>query len=99
MLRAQRGTASCLESCNGDADLVRYLQICTGVCLSGLVEEHLFFLVLGPAGTGKSTFGEVLMSLMGDYALGVDPNTRYPPEVQQGFHLFRGHSLLDRRGH
>jgi putative DNA primase/helicase len=49
--------------------------MCVGFCLSGSVKEHVFFLILGPAATGKSTFGETLMALMGDYGQGVDPGT------------------------
>jgi putative DNA primase/helicase len=75
-------TASCpvwdrfmQETCKGDRAFVRYLQQCAGFCLTGLVNEHLFFIVSGPAGTGKSTFQEALKHVWGDYCVGIDPNT------------------------
>ena len=61
-----------LESC-ADPELAAYVQECVGVCLTGLTNEHLFFLLMGPAGTGKSTFGETVLAMLGDYAVGVSP--------------------------
>ena len=63
------------EACDGDADLVAYLQACIGFCLTGLLDEHLFFIVTGPGGTGKTTFAEALTYVFGDYACGIDPNS------------------------
>ncbi|MHB0875158.1 MAG: phage/plasmid primase, P4 family [Anaerolineae bacterium] len=52
----------------GDADLQAYLQRAAGYMLSGSTGEECFFLLLGPAATGKSTFVEALLSVLGDYA-------------------------------
>ncbi len=59
----------------GRLDLLRYLAQSAGICLSGLTEEHLFFIVLGPGGTGKTTFQETLKYVWGDYCCGIDPNS------------------------
>jgi putative DNA primase/helicase len=63
------------ETCNSDEELIRYLRQCAGLCLTGLVEEHLFFIIVGRAGTGKSTFQEALKYVWGDYCIGIDPNS------------------------
>ncbi len=64
-----------LATAGGDADFVRYLQQCAGICLTGQTEEHLFFIVTGPGGTGKTTFQETLKYVWGDYCSGIDPNS------------------------
>lgn len=64
-----------LAACGGDTELVRYLRQCAGICLTGLTEEHTFFIVTGPGGTGKTTFQEALKFVWNDYAIGIDPNS------------------------
>ncbi|MGA8312747.1 MAG: phage/plasmid primase, P4 family, partial [Terriglobales bacterium] len=63
------------ETTGGDTELQRYLQQCAGVCLTGLVDEHVFFIVLGPGGTGKSTFQETLKFVWGTYSVGINPES------------------------
>jgi hypothetical protein len=46
------------ETTGGDVELIKYLQTCVGFCLTGLTDEHLFFIITGPGGTGKTTFAE-----------------------------------------
>jgi putative DNA primase/helicase len=64
-----------LETAQGDYSLICYLQQCVGISLTGHTKEHLFFIVIGPGGTGKSTFCETIKYVWGDYAVGVDPNS------------------------
>jgi putative DNA primase/helicase len=55
---------------DGNADLIRYVQKMVGYCLTGIVSEKCFFILLGPRGdNGKSVFMNVVMWLMGDYAI------------------------------
>jgi putative DNA primase/helicase len=54
---------------SGDADFAAYLQRAAGYSLTGSTAEEAFFLVLGPAATGKSTLIEALLALLGDYSV------------------------------
>ena len=63
------------ETVKGDSEMLRYLRQCAGICLTGETRHHLFFIVLGPGGTGKTTFQETLKFVWGDYCCGVDPNS------------------------
>jgi putative DNA primase/helicase len=53
---------------DGDAELISFLQRAVGYSLTGLTDEQCFFLLHGTGANGKSTFLDVLMALMGDYA-------------------------------
>jgi putative DNA primase/helicase len=64
-----------LDTTQRDIDLIAYLQMCAGISLTGHTKEHLFFVVIGPGGTGKSTFFETIKYVWGDYACGIDPNS------------------------
>ena len=57
------------ETTGGDAELANYLQRAAGYSLTGLTDEECFFLVLGPAASGKSSFVEALLATLGDYAV------------------------------
>lgn len=52
-----------------DSDFAAYLQRAAGYSLTGLNSEECFFLVLGPAATGKSTLVEALLAMLGDYGI------------------------------
>ena len=54
---------------NGDAELEAYLRRACGYCLTGCTGEQVFFLLLGPEATGKSTLVEAMLAVMGDYAV------------------------------
>ena len=51
-----------------DADLMTYLQIMAGYCLSGVTREHALFFLYGTGANGKSVFVNVLTTILGDYA-------------------------------
>lgn len=53
----------------GDDAFAGYLQRAAGYTLTGLSDEETVFLVLGPAGTGKSTLVEALLSMLGNYGV------------------------------
>jgi len=56
------------EVTNGDKEFQRFLQKAVGYSLTGCTDEEAFFLMLGPAATGKSTLIEAIMAMMGGYA-------------------------------
>lgn len=56
----------------GDEELQEALQILVGYCLTGDTRAHIFPVFYGPTRSGKSTFIEVIASIMGDYAVVVD---------------------------
>lgn len=55
------------DATGGDAAFGAFLQRLAGYALTGDTSEEIFALVLGTAGTGKSTFLEALLSTWGDY--------------------------------
>lgn len=54
--------------CNGDLELVAYMQRFVGYCLTGSVEEQMLSFFYGNGSNGKSTLTLVLQKLFGDYA-------------------------------
>jgi len=64
-----------LETTGRNHELIAYLQQLCGISLTGEIKEHLMILIIGPAGTGKSTFCETIKYVWGDYCIGVDPNS------------------------
>ena len=56
------------EASNQNEDMIRFLQIWSGICLTGSVKEHTLIFLYGPGGNGKSVFVNTTMFLMGDYA-------------------------------
>jgi putative DNA primase/helicase len=52
----------------GDQELVQYVQRLAGLALTGNPGERILPILHGPGGTGKSTFANVLRSVLGDYA-------------------------------
>lgn len=52
----------------GKADLVEFLRLAVGYSLTADVGEKCFFFLHGGGDNGKSSFTEILMELLGDYA-------------------------------
>lgn len=59
----------------GDRDLIRYIQKAVGYSLSGSTSEQCAFFLYGTGRNGKSTFLEIIRSIMGDYATNIQPQT------------------------
>ena len=55
------------DATQGNSDLAAYLQRAAGYTLTGLTSEEVFFVLLGPPASGKTTFAEALLSALGDY--------------------------------
>jgi putative DNA primase/helicase len=62
----ERWDSFLIESC-GRPEYVDYLQKELGYALTGLNDEELFFLLYGGPQTGKSTFYEPIMDVIGEY--------------------------------
>lgn len=58
-----------------DADLIAYVQRAIGYSLTGDTREQCFHLLHGSGSNGKTTFLEVLASLMGEYGVQADFST------------------------
>lgn len=57
------------ESLDNDDEMVRFLQLWCGYCLTGLTDAHALLFVYGPGGNGKSVFLNTIIRIMGDYAV------------------------------
>ena len=63
------------EVCDGDQELVHYLQKCVGYSLTGSIREQCAFFLYGLGNNGKSTFLETIADMLGDYASNAQPDT------------------------
>jgi P4 family phage/plasmid primase-like protien len=54
-----------LDTLGGSYESYRYLQIAVGYSLSGHTSEEILFYLYGPPRSGKGTFTEVLLALLG----------------------------------
>lgn len=53
----------------GDEDLEAYLRRAAGYTLTADTREEVFFIIYGPKNSGKSTFIDALMGILGDMAM------------------------------
>ncbi|GHU62743.1 hypothetical protein FACS189445_5870 [Spirochaetia bacterium] len=56
-------------------DLIEFLQTAAGWALTGDTSEQTMFMLFGSGANGKSTFLNVLMKLLGDYAIAASTET------------------------
>lgn len=63
------------DATRGDAEMMTYLQRIAGYCLTGLTTEHALFFIYGPGGNGKSVFLNMLVHILGDYAVSAPMDT------------------------
>jgi putative DNA primase/helicase len=47
--------------------LIKFVQKITGICLTGNTTEQAMFILYGTGANGKSTFLDIILSIMGDY--------------------------------
>lgn len=57
------------DATGGDTEFAKYLQRVAGYSLTGLTDEEVFFFLLGPANSGKSTLVEAPLETLGDYGV------------------------------
>lgn len=62
------------EIMQNDLDLVDFLQRFVGLCLTGVVIDHLLAIFYGGGSNGKTTLLELLNVLLGDYGTTADPS-------------------------
>jgi len=58
-----------------DQDTIKYIQKLCGYCLSGDIGEQKVFFLWGAGENGKSTFLDVIMAILGDYAMSCPAET------------------------
>lgn len=63
------------DATKGDLEMQTYLQRIAGYCLTGLTTEHALFFIYGPGGNGKSVFLNILVHILGDYAMSAPMDT------------------------
>lgn len=76
------------EACNGDAELIGYLQRLAGYSATGSTKEHVLAFAHGSGGNGKGTFLGAIGNVLGDYATVASAdvflasnNQRHPTEL------------------
>ncbi len=61
------------ELTGGDESMISFLQVWSGYCLTGHVNEHKFLWLRGVGGAGTSTFVNLVLALMRDYGAALSP--------------------------
>lgn len=56
---------------SGDQEMINYLQKVVGYCLTGLTREQCMFIFVGNGQNGKSTFTNIIRTLLGSYAISI----------------------------
>jgi putative DNA primase/helicase len=64
-----------MEITDSDEELIQFLQVSLGACLSGALEDHWMLFWIGEGRNGKNTLGDLVEELMGDYALKIPAST------------------------
>ena len=64
----ERFTQFMLEITGGDTELIAFMKVALGACLSGAVEAHWMMFWTGGGRNGKNTLGDLVMYILGDYA-------------------------------
>lgn len=68
----------------GDADLIAFLQRSIGYSLTGDTREHCMFVLYGTGRNGKSTFLNVVRTLLADYARQASADTFMQKKTSSG---------------
>jgi putative DNA primase/helicase len=55
------------QAVGGDREVVEYLQMAVGYSITGHTREECLFYIHGPTRSGKGTFTETLLALMGEF--------------------------------
>jgi putative DNA primase/helicase len=58
---------------SGDEELISYIQRVVGSMMIGMSQEKSLYIAYGPKNTGKTTFMNILQTMMGDYAMFLMP--------------------------
>lgn len=60
-------------ACNGDPEELMYLQRLGGSMLCGETTDKSLYMAIGPRNTGKTTFINLLQTILNSYAMSIDP--------------------------
>jgi len=85
------------EIMDGRADLMEFLQATAGWTLTGDMSEQAMFILYGSGANGKSTYLNVLMDIMGDYAISTPTDTfmkKYNDKMSNDIARLRGTRLV-----
>jgi len=63
------------EIFDGDQELIDWVQMALGACLSGAIEDHWLMFWTGGGRNGKNTLGDLVLAILGDYAKAVPAET------------------------
>jgi putative DNA primase/helicase len=75
-VRTDQTWESFLDASTRNNDTLRnFLQRAAGYSIQGSNPEERFFMVYGPAGSGKSTFVTAIQKALGEYAISVEAST------------------------
>lgn len=58
-----------LDEVIGDKAVIDFIQLAIGWSLTGIQQDHKFFILYGSGANGKSTFLNTILSLLGDYGI------------------------------
>jgi putative DNA primase/helicase len=56
------------QATGDDQELIHFLQVWCGICLTGSTQEQTLVFIYGPGGNGKSVFVNTVSAIIGDYA-------------------------------
>jgi putative DNA primase/helicase len=85
------------EIMNYSTDLIIFLQLAAGLALTGDTSEQVMFILYGSGANGKSTFLNVLMRILGDYAIATPTDTfmrRKGDQISNDIARLRGTRLV-----
>jgi putative DNA primase/helicase len=68
------------EIMGGDRELIGYVRRMLGYCLTGHVNEQVFFIAIGSGLNGKSTLYNTILKIMGDYGCTTHMSTLMVPK-------------------
>lgn len=63
------------EVFDGDQELINFMQVALGSCLSGAIEDHWLMFWIGNGRNGKNTLGDLIVMLLGEYAKVIPSDT------------------------
>ena len=66
-----------------DDELINYLQVALGACLSGALEDHWMMFWTGEGRNGKNTLGDLVAYILNDYARKIPSSTLMSKQHQE----------------
>jgi len=73
--KAPKFQAFLMKITGGDEELIKYLQVFGGLCLTGETRDQQFYILFGPGANGKGVFVYQLNHVLGEYATTIKTET------------------------